>query len=32
MIVSGEIGKGSVLKLSTNEAGELNFETVQMTV
>ncbi len=28
LIVSGEIGKGSVLKLSANEAGELNFETV----
>ncbi|QHV96077.1 ATP-dependent Clp protease ATP-binding subunit [Spirosoma endbachense] len=32
MIVSGEIGKGSHLKLVTNELGELSFETVQMTV
>ncbi|GAB4035607.1 ATP-dependent Clp protease ATP-binding subunit [Spirosoma jeollabukense] len=32
MIVSGEIGKGSSLHLTTNEAGELTFETVQMTV
>ncbi|GAB3642852.1 ATP-dependent Clp protease ATP-binding subunit [Spirosoma arcticum] len=32
LIVSGEIGKGSLLKLSTNEAGELTFEPVQLTV
>jgi len=30
MIVSGEIGRGSVLNLATNEAGELSFEPVEM--
>ena len=31
MIVSGEISKGSHLKLTTNDAGDLNFETVPIT-
>ncbi|GAB3894238.1 ATP-dependent Clp protease ATP-binding subunit [Spirosoma agri] len=30
MIVSGEIGKGSHLHLTTNDAGELTFETTQI--
>ncbi len=29
MIIAGEIGKGTHLNLTTNEAGELSFETVQ---
>ena len=32
MIVSGEIGKGTHLNLTTNEAGELSFETVSIPV